>query len=54
MFLKTVIVTPKRGGDFNLLHTSRFFVNLNTRLPQKRFRLLKGAQEIASLENNST
>lgn len=41
-------------GDFNLLHTSRFFVNLNTRLPQKCFRLLKVAQEISSLENNST
>lgn len=43
-----------RLGDLNLLHTSRSFVNLNTRLPEKRFRLLKGAQEIASLENNST
>ena len=43
-----------RLGDLNLLHTSRSFVNVNTRLPAKRFRMLKGAEEIASLGNDST
>lgn len=43
-----------RLGDLNLLHTSRSFTSINTRLPEKRFRLLKSTKEIGSLDKNST
>lgn len=43
-----------RLSNLKFIHTSRRFIYLNTRMPNKRFKILKSRTDIESLSNDST